>query len=106
MRLPSTVVRLRDGAPIAWAFIHMDGTLSTLHCEEPYRGKGIAKATAIKVMVDHNKEFGDDGWCVADVHIDNAQSQGVCKSIGGKIAWRISWQVDPPTLGWSGDISC
>lgn len=28
--------------------------------QEPYRGKGIAKAIATKVMREHS--FGDDGW--------------------------------------------
>ncbi len=91
MRLPSVAVRLRDGTPVAWAFIHMDGTLSTLHCEEPYRRRGIARAVAVKVIRDHNGTYGDDGWCHADVHIDNTQSQQVCRSIGAKIGWRTCW---------------
>lgn len=91
MLLPRTALRLDDGTPIAWGFLSLDGTLGTLHCEEPYRGRGLAKAVAAKVIRDHNQEFGDDGWCLADVHIDNVQSQGVCKSIGGKKGWRTSW---------------
>lgn len=27
----------------------------------------------------------------ADVHIDNAQSQGVCKALGGEKGWRNCW---------------
>lgn len=27
----------------------------------------------------------------ADVHIDNVQSQGVCKSLGGEKSWRTCW---------------
>ncbi len=91
MGLPSTAVRLLGGTPIAWAFLHMDGTLSTLHCEEPYRGRGIAKAVAIKIIRDRNGDYGDDGWCLADVHVDNLKSQGVCRSIGGKVAWKTAW---------------
>ncbi|KAH6650711.1 hypothetical protein F5144DRAFT_598146 [Chaetomium tenue] len=33
LKLPSTVVRLEDGTPIAWAFMGLDGTLMTLHVE-------------------------------------------------------------------------
>ncbi len=84
-------MRLEDGTLVAWAFLSLDGTMSTLHCEEPYRGRGIAKAVACKVMRDHNGVFGDDGWCASDIHLGNVQSRGVCESIGGKYGWRVSW---------------
>ncbi|KAJ9142090.1 hypothetical protein NKR23_g7325 [Pleurostoma richardsiae] len=93
MVVPSTVLRLGDGTPVAWAFLGNDGSLSTLHCEEQYRGRGIAKAVACRTIQESNKLFGGDGWASADVHIDNLQSQGVCKSIGGKKAWRIAWTI-------------
>ncbi|KAK0618355.1 hypothetical protein B0T17DRAFT_335467 [Bombardia bombarda] len=91
--LPSTVIRLHDNTPIAWAFLSIDGTLSTLHVEEPYRGLGLAKAVASRVMRDHLKDFGNDGWGAADVFNANFQSQGVCKSIGGKHSWTIVWAI-------------
>lgn len=93
LTLPSTVLRLGDGTPISWGFLGVDGTLSTLHCEVPWRGRGIAKAVAIKTIQEHSKDFADDGWASADVHPDNLQSQGVCRSIGGKKAWRNAWTV-------------
>lgn len=34
----------------------------TLHVEEPYRGKGLAKTLARRLMRDHLKDYGDDGW--------------------------------------------
>ncbi|KAF3764958.1 hypothetical protein M406DRAFT_260529 [Cryphonectria parasitica EP155] len=86
---PNVGVRNREGVLVAWGFMGNAGTLSTLHVEEPYRGKGLAKAVATKVLRQHN--FGDDGWGSADVHIDNVQSQGLCKSIGGKKGLRTSW---------------
>lgn len=83
MSEPSVAVRDARGELVAWAFMGTAGTLSTLHVEvggrrahpsplpltlptehgkqEPYRGRGIAKAIATKVMREHN--FGDDGWC-------------------------------------------
>ncbi|KAK3933528.1 hypothetical protein QBC46DRAFT_301094 [Diplogelasinospora grovesii] len=91
--LPSTCVRKGDGVPIAWAFLGLDGTLMTLHVEEPYRGKGLAKALACKIMRDHTADYGEDGWGLTDVFEFNRQSQGVCKSIGGKLSWTCSWAV-------------
>ncbi|KAK1834704.1 hypothetical protein QBC39DRAFT_395675 [Podospora conica] len=91
LSLPSTVVRLGDGTPVAWAFLGLDGTLVTLHVEEPYRGKGLAKAVARRLMRDHLKDYGDDGWGAADVFVFNTKSQAVCKSLGGKLSWIVSW---------------
>ncbi|KAF7531480.1 hypothetical protein G7054_g8827 [Neopestalotiopsis clavispora] len=93
LSLPSTAIKLEDGTPIAWAFLSCDGSLASLHCEEPYRGRGFAKAVAVKLMQDHLKDFGDDGYCAADVAPDNAQSQAVCRSLGGKVARTVTWYV-------------
>ncbi|KAI0447404.1 hypothetical protein F4803DRAFT_321760 [Xylaria telfairii] len=89
--LPSTALYLDDGTPVAWAFLGPDSSLSGLHCEEPYRGRGIAKAVAVKVLRDHLKDFSDDGHGWADVAPDNIQSQGVCRSLNGRVKWQISW---------------
>ncbi|KAI4600282.1 hypothetical protein KJ359_001387 [Pestalotiopsis sp. 9143b] len=91
LSLPSTAIKLGDGTPVAWAFLSCDGSLASLHCEEPYRGRGFAKAVAVKLMQDHLGDFGDDGYCAADVAPENAQSQGVCRSLGGKVAWTVTW---------------
>ncbi|KAI0600243.1 hypothetical protein F4775DRAFT_76952 [Biscogniauxia sp. FL1348] len=89
--LPSTAIYLDDGTPIAWSFLGPDSSLSSLHCEKPYRGKGLAKAVAAKLLRDHLKDYGDEEYGWADVAPDNPQSQGVCKSLGGKIGWQVSW---------------
>ncbi|KAI0189405.1 hypothetical protein EV127DRAFT_341399 [Xylaria flabelliformis] len=89
--LPSTALYLDDGTPIAWAFLGPDSSLSGLHCEEAYRGRGIAKAVAVKVLQDHLKDYSDDGHGWADVAPDNLQSQGVCRSLNGQVKWQISW---------------
>ncbi|KAK9770639.1 hypothetical protein SCAR479_12715 [Seiridium cardinale] len=66
-----------------------------------YRGQGFAKAVAIKLMQDHLKDYGGDDYCAADVAPDNAQSQGVCRSLGGNIMWTVSWSVDSnPFFFW------
>ncbi|KAI0841964.1 hypothetical protein F5Y06DRAFT_164955 [Hypoxylon sp. FL0890] len=102
-RTERTIVLLRsmavyrgDGAtPVAWALLGPDSSLSGLHCEEEYRGKGFAKAVAIKIFREHLKDYDGDGRCWADVAPDNPKSQAVCKSLGGKVAWAVSWsQID------------
>ncbi|KAK7941234.1 uncharacterized protein PG986_013621 [Apiospora aurea] len=70
-----------------------DASLSSLHCEESYRGRGYAKAVATKLIKDHLKDYGggDSTLCCAEVASNNLSSQGVCKSLGGKIGWAVSW---------------
>ncbi|KAH6853790.1 hypothetical protein B0I37DRAFT_360331 [Chaetomium sp. MPI-CAGE-AT-0009] len=100
LMLPSAVMRLEDGTPIAWAFMGLDGTLITLHVEEQYRQRGLAKALACKLMREHVSDYSDDGWGAADVYIGNTQSQALCRSIGGKKSWILSWaKVDLSTVG-------
>ncbi|KAL2018705.1 hypothetical protein VTK56DRAFT_479 [Thermocarpiscus australiensis] len=93
LMLPSLAVRLEDGTPVAWAFMGLDGTLISLHVEEPYRRLGLAKAVACKLMRDHLPDYGDDGWGAADVFVKNHKSQGLCKSISGRLGWTLSWAM-------------
>ncbi|KAK3988108.1 hypothetical protein QBC44DRAFT_343532 [Cladorrhinum sp. PSN332] len=102
LNIPSVVVRLGDddGTPVAWGFMGYDGTLMTLHVEEPYRRLGLAKAVACKVMRDHLSKYGDDGWGAADVFVENDKSQALCKSIGGVMRWKLSWAlIDLSSVG-------
>ncbi|KAI1082739.1 hypothetical protein F5B20DRAFT_482405 [Whalleya microplaca] len=89
--LPSMALYREDGTPVAWCFLGPDSSLTSLHCEEEYRGRGFAKAVAAKLLREHLADYGDDGYCWADVAPDNLSSQGVCKSLGGKIASAVSW---------------
>ncbi|KAI1779871.1 hypothetical protein F4818DRAFT_156531 [Hypoxylon cercidicola] len=89
--LPSMAIYRRDGRPVAWALLGPDSSLSGLHCEEEWRGRGFAKAVAVKLWRERLKEYDDEGYCWADVAPDNIGSQMVCKSLGGKVAWSISW---------------
>ncbi|KAI2468818.1 hypothetical protein F4781DRAFT_251982 [Annulohypoxylon bovei var. microspora] len=89
--LPSMAVYRDDGTPVAWVFLGPDSSLSSLHCEEEWRGRGFAKAVAVKIFRDRLKDYDDDGHCWADVAPDNPKSQRVCKSLGGKVAWTVSW---------------
>ncbi|KAK8140268.1 hypothetical protein PG984_000334 [Apiospora sp. TS-2023a] len=93
--LPSMAITLEDGTPIAWCFLGPDASLSSLHCEEPYRGRGFAKAVAVKLLKERLRDYGgeDSTLCCAEVAQDNPSSQGVCKSLGGKIGWTVSWST-------------
>ncbi len=90
--LPSAAIRVPGTSdPIAWAFLGLDGSLKTLHCEEAYRGRGLAKAVALKLLHERSTMFSNDGYGHADVGTGNLASQGVCKSLGGKVEWIDYW---------------
>ncbi|KAF1839898.1 uncharacterized protein K460DRAFT_371847 [Cucurbitaria berberidis CBS 394.84] len=81
--------------PVAWAFLGLDGSLTALHTEEGYRGKGIAKAVAAKIFRQYapglavNQE--GNAYSHADVYVGNLQSESVCRSLGGKPMWKCFW---------------
>ena len=84
-----------DDAIIAWAFVGLDGSLTTLHTEAQYRGRGIAKAVAVNIMKKYAPgsavDEQGDAWSHADVYTDNVQSEMVCKSLGGNAMWKCFW---------------
>ncbi|TVY34438.1 hypothetical protein LSUB1_G006020 [Lachnellula subtilissima] len=87
--LPSVAIQTSAGVPIAWAFLGPDGSLKTLHCEEEYRGRGLAKAVSVKLLRDRAVDLVQDGWYHADVAVENLQSQGVCRSLKGTVEWSL-----------------
>ncbi|KAK3060578.1 hypothetical protein LTS18_008226 [Coniosporium uncinatum] len=100
-----------DDMPIAWAFLGPDASLSALHVEPEFRGKGLAKAVAVKLWkegmgwFDENEgRHGQEGWLVSsDVSPDNKESTGVCRSLGGEAGWEVYWvRVDLSRLGKGG----
>ncbi|GKT47824.1 uncharacterized protein ColSpa_08005 [Colletotrichum spaethianum] len=113
MSFPNLFLKLGDGTPIAWSFLDWtfwdsletaqmidlllykgtDGSLSSLHCEPPYRQRGYAKALAAKLFKRNSSDYGPDGWASADVAPDNLGSRGMCKSLNGKHAWNCSWNI-------------
>ena len=46
----ATTYRTTPGRPIGWAFLSPDASLATLHVEEDYRGRGLGKMLARRVM--------------------------------------------------------
>ncbi|PVH88374.1 hypothetical protein DL98DRAFT_566019 [Cadophora sp. DSE1049] len=88
--LPSMAVTVNKD-PIAWGFLGPDASLTSLHVEENYRGQGLAKAIARKLFVEKASAFGLERIYHADVGTSNLQSQGVCKSLGGKADLCVYW---------------
>lgn len=80
---------------VAWTFLGLDGSLTTLHTEPELRGKGIAKTVATRIIGEcaPGLAVDDDGnaWSHADVYVGNVQSESVCKSLGGKAMWEHYW---------------
>ncbi|KAL5121208.1 hypothetical protein ACEQ8H_000676 [Pleosporales sp. CAS-2024a] len=83
------------GKPVAWTFLGLDGSLTTLYTEPEHRSKGVAKAVAARIMREYAPGVAVDGdgnaWAHADVYIGNRQSESVCTSLGGKALWRHYW---------------
>jgi hypothetical protein len=57
--------------------------------QEEYRGRGLAKAVALKLFSEKVTDFAQDGLAHADVGFENMQSQGVCKSLNGTVGWSV-----------------
>ncbi|KAF1932482.1 uncharacterized protein M421DRAFT_54164 [Didymella exigua CBS 183.55] len=80
---------------VAWAFLGLDGSLTTLHTEAEWREKGIAKSVATGVIGEYAQGLAVDGrgtaWSHADVYAGNAQSESVCRKLGGQAMWQHYW---------------
>lgn len=73
---------------VAWAYLSIDQSLTTLYVLPDHRGRGLAKIVAGAVirdlcdgLVGGEKKIQSD-WCFAQVAADNVESQGVCRSLG------------------------
>lgn len=106
MRMPSVAVFSSspndvDGSgggeePVAWAFMGLDGSLTALHVEAGFRGRGLAKAVVGRLFREHLGVFGEveleeEGWAHSDVAVENWESRGVAKSLGGTEGWEVFW---------------
>ncbi|KAJ5965328.1 Acyl-CoA N-acyltransferase [Penicillium waksmanii] len=97
--------------PIAWAFLGLDGALSTLHVEEAHRGKGLALALSKETMrrglvsdsvfgagafdVQGDEQLVDEieGWVHTEVAQYNVASRRVMEKIGGEVLSTVMWTV-------------
>lgn len=90
-----------EGELVAWGFVGVDGSLSTLHVEPWERGRGVGKAVAGRLvgMVGGSKGMGGDGegggggegWVSGDVAVGNEGSEGVMRGVGGERRWMVRW---------------
>lgn len=101
--LPNLGIFPQDSdSPISWAFVGLDSSLTTLHVESEYRGKGLAKTITTKLFKEKMDIFWEDGvkrWSHGYVIAGNAESEGMCRSLGGKSDWDVYWlRVDLAAL--------
>lgn len=88
----------KSSAPVAWAFVGVDGALATLHTEPEYRGRGLAKKLTAKLLTEKlrlldEQEGSQEGgwWGHSDVSPTNKESQGVARGLGGTEGWMNYW---------------
>lgn len=80
--------------PISWGFIGLDGSLTTIHVEPEYRGKGLAKAITTKLFRDKMEVFHEEDvrrWAHGIVIVGNVASQKMCESLGGRSLFECYW---------------
>jgi ribosomal protein S18 acetylase RimI-like enzyme len=93
-----------ERGPVAWGFLGLDASLTTLHVEPAHRGLGLAKSLSLRLFSEdmdiycqHNPTSTEkethvgERYAHADVAIDNKASQGVCESLGGKWYFEVFW---------------
>ncbi|KAI6874928.1 hypothetical protein KC338_g1065 [Hortaea werneckii] len=92
-----------DGAPVAWAFIGLDTSVTTLHVEPEWRGRGLGKAVTTKLFQQGMQRFWEDGvqrLAHGYVVMGNKASEGMMKSLGGIDTWKCYWlRVDLEKAG-------
>lgn len=97
MELPSVAVRRGEGELVAWAFLGLDASLTSLHVDENLRGSGMGKKVAqlaFGLLPDATGFPGiQDGeeWCHGDTEWSNLGSIGVMRGLGGEFGWNCHW---------------
>lgn len=92
--LPHLAILTRDNTPVAWAFVGIDGSLTTLHVEAEYRGQGLARAITVKLFkekMEHLWEHGVEKMAHGYVMVGNDASSAVCTGLGGTTSWKVYW---------------
>ena len=98
------------GQLVAWAFLNVDGSLTSLHVEAGHRRRGLATKVAgrlCRLLVGGEgggmRGDGGEGWVHSDVAVENVESAGVARGLGGVEGWRVRWvSVDLAAVGWEG----
>ncbi|GAB1744113.1 hypothetical protein NU219Hw_g1273t1 [Hortaea werneckii] len=83
-----------DGAPVAWAFIGLDTSVTTLHVEPEWRGRGLGKAVTTKLFKRDMQRFWEEGvqrLAHGYVVVGNKASEGMMRGLGGMDMWKCYW---------------
>nr|OQO30562.1 hypothetical protein B0A51_01188 [Rachicladosporium sp. CCFEE 5018] len=83
-----------QSSPVAWAFVGLDASLTTLHVEPAYRRMGLAQKLTTKLFRDEMGLFFADGMeklAQGYVIVGNEASKGMCESLGGMAEWTVYW---------------
>lgn len=91
------------GPPVAWAFIGLDTSVTTLHVEPEWRGRGLGKAVTTKLFKQGMQRFWEDGvqrLAHGYVVMGNDASEGMMRGLGGRDMWKCYWlRVDLEKAG-------
>ncbi|KAK6433986.1 hypothetical protein LTR95_009837 [Oleoguttula sp. CCFEE 5521] len=91
---PTSGTVLEQASPIAWAFVGLDASLTTLHVEPAHRRIGLAQKLTTKLFREEMDLFFADGMeklAQGYVIVGNEASKGMCESLGGKAEWTVYW---------------
>jgi hypothetical protein len=91
--------------PIAWGFVGIDASLTTLHTEQEHREKNLAVLLTRELLRMQAQQFnkpvfvggvdlrvdGGPNWANADVEKDNVRSRRVMEKAGGRLMWKDCW---------------
>lgn len=83
-----------DAAPVAWAFVGLDGSLTTLHTEASHRRMGLGKKLSAKLFREEMGRFWEEGVervAHGNVIVGNRASAGMCMSLGGRDVGEVYW---------------
>lgn len=83
-----------SSTPISWVFLGLDASLTSLHVEKEWRGRGLAKAITTKIFKEKMDGFWQDGVkeiAHGYVIVGNKESEGMCRSLGGTSGWQTFW---------------
>lgn len=83
-----------DAAPVAWAFVGLDGSLTTLHTEASHRRLGLATALTTKLFREEMGVFWEEGvekLAHGNVEVGNEASAKMCRRLGGEDIGEVFW---------------
>lgn len=83
-----------DAAPVAWAFVGLDGSLTTLHTEASHRRMGLAMSLTAKLFREEMGLFWEEGverLALGNVAVGNEASASMCRRLGGEDIGEVCW---------------